>query len=323
MIAGIRRAITRGGDQAIAASRGEGKTTLAEMLGLKHTLTGAVLFVLLLHSTGGKAQDSLAEIKEAIETNDRLAELYPEVCDPVRALENTPNRAHYQMVCGWRFDTGRKYGKQASRFSWCGPQVFFPAVPGSPSSRAIIATRGLDAEVRGLKKMGRRPDLVIIDDPDTEETVNNEIQADKLEKRIERGLAAAGSQQRPVARLMLTTLQRRKCVSAKFTDPHQKPSWQGQRFRFLVAKPARMDLWEEYVTKRQEAEIAGDDTARCASVLLGPSCGDGRRGGGREPQPLRPAGPARCVANGGLGPPALLRRGGEDRPGGRQHRIRQ
>ena len=68
MIAGIRRAITRGGDQAIAASRGEGKTTLAEMLALKHVLTGAVAFVLLLHSTGGKAQDSLAEIKEAIDS---------------------------------------------------------------------------------------------------------------------------------------------------------------------------------------------------------------------------------------------------------------
>ena len=70
MIDAIHRKIRQGGDQAIAASRGEGKSALAERLALKYMLEGLLQFVLLLHSTGGKAADSLAEIKEAIETND-------------------------------------------------------------------------------------------------------------------------------------------------------------------------------------------------------------------------------------------------------------
>jgi hypothetical protein len=264
MIEAIRKAILQGGDQAIAASRGEGKSTIFERLLLKYVMSGAVGFALLCHSTGSKAEDSLSEIKDAIETNARLLEDYPEVCVPVVALEQTPNRAHYQTVSGRRHDNGKPYDCVSSKFSWCGQQVFFPNVPGSPSAGAIIATRGLDAEVRGIKKMGRRPDVIGIDDPDTEETVNSEEQAAKLEKRIDRGLAAAGSQQKPVARVMLTTIQRRSCVSAKFTDPQQKPSWQGKRFRFLVEKPARMDLWEEYITLRQQGQIGGDETGRVA-----------------------------------------------------------
>ncbi len=115
--------------------------------------------------------------------------------------------------------------------------------------------------------MGRRPDLIIIDDPDTEQTVNSEEQAAKLEKRIDRGLAFAGGQQRAVARIMLTTIQRRNCPSALYTDPTQKPSWQGQRFRFLVKKPERMDLWDEYVAMRIENQVAGDEHGRGAHRL--------------------------------------------------------
>ena len=267
MIRDIGKKIREGGDQADAASRGEGKSTIAERLGLKYVLQGIVGFLLLLHSTGSKAEDSLEEIKLAIETNERLREDYPEVCVPVEALEGTPNRAHYQTVSGARHDNKKRFEAASSKFSWCGQQVFVPNVPGSPSAGAIIATRGLDAEVRGLKKMGRRPDLIIIDDPDTEQTVNSEEQAAKLEKRIDRGLAFLGGQKRRVARIMLTTIQRRQCVSAKYTDPKQKPSWQGKRFRFLEVKPTRMDLWDEYVSMRIEDQIGGDEHARRAHAL--------------------------------------------------------
>ncbi len=267
MITAIGKKIREGGDKALAASRGEGKSMIGERLGLKYVLQGVIGFALLLHSTGSKAEDSLDEIKQAVETNDRLLLDYPEVCVPVRALEQTPNRAQYQLVSGKRHDNKMPVAAANSKFSWCGQQVFFPAVPGSPSSGAIIATRGLDAEVRGVKKMGRRPDLIIIDDPDTEQTVNSEEQAIKLERRIDRGLAFAGGQQKAVARVMLTTIQRRNCPSARYTDPTQKPSWQGQRFRFLVGKPERMDLWDEYVSTRIENQIAGDEHGRRAHQL--------------------------------------------------------
>ncbi len=247
MIEAIRHAIVYGGDQSLAASRGEGKTTIFERVMLKYVLQGVVSFGVLLAATGTNAEDILESIKQTIEENDRLAADYPEVCAPVRALENTPNRAHYQLATGHRHDNGKPYKRVASRFSWCGREIVLPQVPGSPAAGAIIATRGLDSAVRGLRKKNRRVDIVGIDDPDTEESVNSEEQAMKLERRIDRAVAGLGGQQRRAARVMLTTLQNRTCVSARFTDPKQKPSWHGKRFRFLLEKPARMDLWEDYI----------------------------------------------------------------------------
>ena len=87
MIAAIREAIVSGGDQAIAASRGEGKTKLFERSLLKHVLSGAVSFAVLFAATGSNAEDSLDSIKNTIETGERLRADYPEVCVPVLALE--------------------------------------------------------------------------------------------------------------------------------------------------------------------------------------------------------------------------------------------
>lgn len=259
MIKGIGDAITVGGDQSMAASRGEGKTTLFERMLLKYTLTGVIKFSVLFAATGQAAQDSLESIKVEIENNERLKADYPEVCDPVRALENTPNRAHYQVVAGVRHDNNRPYKGESSKFSWCGQEIYFPKVPGSPSSGAIMATRGLDSAVRGLKKKGIRPEVAGIDDPDTEDTVRSPEQAAKLETRIERGIGGLGGQKRRVARIMLTTLQGRGSASWKFTDPTEKPSWHPKRFRFLVTPPDRMDLWEEYI-EFKKADWQNDTT---------------------------------------------------------------
>lgn len=263
MIAAIRRAIIEGGDQALAASRGEGKTTLFERLLLKYTLQGLIKFSVLFGATGAAADDSLDSMRTEIENNVRLREDYPEVCEPVAALENTPNRAHYQLVTGKRHDTRKVYKGVPSKFSWCGKELVFPNVPGAPAAGGIIATRGLDSAVRGVKKKGRRVDVAGIDDPDTEETARSAEQAKKLEDRIDKAIAGLGGQTRRVARVMLTTLQNRTCVSYRFTDPQQKPSWHGKRFRFLVAKPERADLWQQYVELKKDDwrnSLFGQDT---------------------------------------------------------------
>lgn len=251
MIAAIRRAIQEGGDQAIAASRGEGKSKISERLLLKYTLQGAIKFSVLFAATGTAAQDSLQSIQYEVETNDRLAADYPEVCAAVRALENTPNRAHYQLVTGIRHDSHEPYKRVSSKFSWCGKELVLPNVPGAPAAGGIIATRGLDSAVRGLSKRDRRPDVAILDDPDNEDSANSEELAGKLEKRIDRAIVGLGGQRRTVARVMLTTLQNRVCASYKFTDPQQKPSWKGRRFRFLVSPPTNPSLWDEYVSLRR------------------------------------------------------------------------
>lgn len=263
MIAALLTALSEGGDQAIAASRGEGKSTTAECVLIYCVLTGRIKFAIIFAGTGEDAKANLAAIKERLEDNERLLADYPEVCVPIAALEGVPQKAHSMICRGVRPDNGKPFGPESCRFTWCGKQIILPRVPGSRAAGAVIATRGLDAAVRGVKVGGKslRPDLVVIDDPDTDETVNNlEEQGVKLEKKIERNIGGLGGQKRPLARVMLTTVQRRGCVSDRFTDPKVKQSWRGKRFRFLLARPERMDLWDEYVQlKKADWENAADD----------------------------------------------------------------
>lgn len=254
MIEAFANAIKYGGDQSVHAPRGEGKTTFLERLTIKYTLMGVLTYTVLFQATGTLAANSLDTIKSAFQDGDNvlLAEDYPEVCTPVASLGGIAQRANTQLVSGFRHDNGEPFEMCPSKFTWCGQEIIFPKVPGSPSSQAIIATRGLDAAVRGLKKKGRRPQLAAIDDPDTENTARSEEQAKKLEDRIEKAIGGLGSQTRPIARIMLTTIQSRISVSYKFTDPEQKPSWQGKRLRYLLTPPDRLDLWEEFIGMQQD-----------------------------------------------------------------------
>lgn len=184
MASAILNAIEHGGDQAIAAPRGEGKTSIAEWVVMYAVLRGLVSFVVVFSATGTDAEEVLDSIKGRLESNEQLLEYYPEVCVPINALENTPNRAHYQTVSGHRHDNGEAFTQRPSKFSWCGREIVLPNVPGSPCAKSIIATRGLDAAVRGMKRGAMRPQLAIIDDPDTVDTANSEEQAEKLKKKL-------------------------------------------------------------------------------------------------------------------------------------------
>ena len=253
--------ITYAGDKAFAAPRGEGKTSLAEGVMGFCILKGVLTFAVLFAATANDARNSLASIKRYLTESDRLLVDYPEVCVPVREVQGVPAKAHSIIV-----STAKATMVNAS-FQWSGDEVTMPAIPGSVCAGSIIATRGLDSAVRGLKKGSRRPQLALIDDPDTEDTARSEEQAKKLETRIDRAIAGLAPKGQRMSRVMLTTLQNQICVSARFTDPKQKPSWQGKRFAFLSHKPDREDLWDEYMSLRQSSMAEGDPFARASHAL--------------------------------------------------------
>lgn len=298
MIDALWGAMVYGGDQALAASRGEGKTSLCEWVLTAATLSGIIGFGVLFQATGTDAEQSLATIKEQLITDEddnqpgddistpgvhRLFADYPEVCYPVFALEGAPQRAPTMIATGARFDTGKEFTAQI-KFTWAGRKITLPRVPGSPSRGSILATRGLDAAVRGLKVGTRRPDVCVIDDPDTDETVANEEQRDKLIDKIEKTIAGLAGQKKRMARVMLTTIQRQGTVSAWYTDPRVKASWKGKRFRFLIDPPERLDLWDEYIqTRSAEMEAFGigesaDEHARKSHAFYLANLDEMRRG---------------------------------------------
>lgn len=269
MAEAILHAAKYGGDQAIAAPRGDGKTTITECVVTYCVLTGLLTFPLILAATGPDAERILGNIKAHLEDNERLHADYNEVCGPIRELDGLPNRANGQLVHGKI--GSEQIAETRSRIKWAGRQIVLPTVKAkrSRATGAIIATRGLDAAVRGLRYGAKRPDLAVIDDPETRDLAESpdERQHEKLERKIDQDIAGLAGQGRRLARVMLTTLMRRECVSAKFTDPTQKPSWHGVRFRLVEQWPAHGELWDEYISRRQAGQHAGDKFSRGAHAF--------------------------------------------------------
>ena len=150
MIQEILFRATHGGDQAIAALRGEGKTTIAECVVIFCLLARLLRFPLIVAATGRDAELILANIKSEFETNELLRADFPEVCGPIVALEGAASRQNMQTVDGKR-----------TRLKWSSDVVVFPTVPKkyrSPCGGSIIAARGLDGAIRVASENGHAPE---------------------------------------------------------------------------------------------------------------------------------------------------------------------
>lgn len=135
-----------------------------------------------------------------------------------------------------------------------------------------MAFAGLDAAFRGMNIDDDRPDCLIIDDPETRESARSFQQIEDRIEIIEKDIEGLEGQDKPLAMVMVTTLQNTYCVSAQFTDPEQKPAWEGERYGWVQSWPVRSsfrypdevmpqgidNLWGEYIARRRKAQKSGD-----------------------------------------------------------------
>jgi hypothetical protein len=73
----------------------------------------------------------------------------------------------------------------------------FPTIPGSVASGRILTARGITAASRGMKHKRpdgtqQRPDFVLIDDPQTDESAATELQVNKRLGTIRKSDPEAG-----------------------------------------------------------------------------------------------------------------------------------
>lgn len=156
--ASIQYIVDYGGKKVKAAPRGDGKTTRIQIGAMWAAFTGRKKFIATIGSDKDAADDVIEWISTEVETNDDLADDFPEICYPVRCLEGIPRRAPAQTCEGVR-----------TLMEWTTSQLVFPTVKGSKASGVIVRSYGMTARIRGAKVGNTRPDFVIIDDPQTKE----------------------------------------------------------------------------------------------------------------------------------------------------------
>ena len=261
---------TTGGKKAVAAPRSRGKSTIVKGMNIFLTAAELVRFIVPICATTKLAGRIYKDYRNEWANNDLLREDFPEICDPVRHLEGAPQRASRQHIDG-----------HLTLINWSSTDFLrLPKVPGdandylkslgkpwSPFGGVKMTFCGLDAAFRGMNIDDDRPDFLIIDDPETRESAKSYDQIDDRIEIIEKDIEGLEGQDRPMAIVMVTTLQNTYCVSAQFTDPQEKSAWEGERYGWIETWPTNANLWDDYVAIRRKSQQIGDRHGMDATVF--------------------------------------------------------
>jgi len=262
VIAKIEQAVLEGGLFAMAMPRGSGKTSLCEVACLWALLYGHREFVALIGSDEEHAAGMLESIKAELENSEILGADFPEVCHPIRSLEGIHQRA-----------SGQLYQGKQTHIGWTAREIVLPTIPGSAASGAIIRVAGITGRIRGMKHkrvdgVSVRPSLVLIDDPQTDESARSPSQCANRERILAGAILGMAGPGRKIAGLMTLTVVRPGDLADRILDRDKHPQWQGERTKMVYSFPKNEKLWAEYARVRAEV-LRADRGSADATAFYG------------------------------------------------------
>ena len=234
-------------------SRGSGKTSLCQAAVIWALLYGHRQFVALVASDQAAACMLLDDIKAELETNELLGEDFPEVCIPVRRLEGILNRAPGQLHHG-----------QRTRITWTANEVVLPTIAGSVASGGRVRVYGMTGRIRGAKATAPdgstiRPDLAIIDDPQTDESARSASQTQRRIDTLNGAVLGLAGPNKKIAAVMPCTVIAPDDVAEQLLDQSKHPEWLGHRAQMVYDWPSNQKLWDQYAEIRADSlRIHGD-----------------------------------------------------------------
>ncbi len=255
VIGRIEQAVLRGGLFALAMPRGSGKTTVCECACIWAVLNGHREFVCLIGSDEGHAMDMLESIKMELDGNERLLADYPEVVYPIQALDGIANRCNGQLYQGQRTHIG-----------WTAREVVLPTMPGSVASGAIIKVAGITGRIRGMKYkradgQTARPSLVVLDDPQTDESARSLSQCATRESILAGAVLGLAGPGKKISGIMPCTVIHPGDMADNILDRDKHPEWNGERTKMLYTFPSDERLWQRYAEIRADCLRRGDGIA--------------------------------------------------------------
>lgn len=272
VIAHLQDAFLTGGRFVEAVYRGFAKTTISQNTVLWAESYGHRRCLPLFGATDSDATRNMQSIKLELETNEMLCEDFPEICIPVRALQGRPQRCASQTYHG-----------KPTYIDWTADQIVLPTIPFSLASGGIVVCRGLTGATRGLvfkrpDGSNQRPDGVLIDDPQTDESAVSPAQVEKRLDIIKRSILRSGGHRASLACVVTCTVRAVNDMVEQLLDQKLNPSWQGERIRMVrrwadehgadatvivpeaEGLPALGPLWARYSELRNgfDRELPGD-----------------------------------------------------------------
>ena len=256
----LQDAILNGGQVLLMSARGTGKTTIMKGAARWAIGHGHKRFVVGIAATKDLAVDGL--FKETVESLgggdcEEFMLDFPGLAIPIAMLGGNVKGSRTQTVNGK--PTGMKF--KETRFT-------LPSVVDDkgeyvePSHGAVFVACSMGGAIKGLVNKKERPDLFLIDDPQTESVAKSHTQTVEAEKFITGSvLGLAGHLQEPTAVMAITPI-RVGDLACRFMDRKLHGEWR-------MIKMPYVEGWGE----SHEAIFAGYKAAYEEDVRIG----DGQR----------------------------------------------
>lgn len=261
VIARIQTTIIEGGTFALAMPRGSGKTSILERAAIWALLYRHKRYVAVIAAKESLGEKILKSIKKELQGNQRLRRPFREVCYPIRKLEGEPRKANGQLFAGERTQIGWKDGSLVL------PTMPDEACPGANPSGGAVVALGITGGMRGLKDTLAdgtviRPDLVLLDDPQTRESAMSALQTENRLDIIKGDILGLVGPGEMLAAFCACTVIRDGDLADQLLNRDHYPEWQGDRTAAVYAWPTNEDLWERYVELRREGYRTGEGTGK-------------------------------------------------------------
>lgn len=238
---------------ALAMPRGSGKTELSKRAAEWGMLYGYRKFVMLIGAAEDKADQLIEDIKYSFESNDLLHEDFPEACYPIRKLEGETRRC-----------LGQRCNGERTKIVWKADEIRLPLVKGSKCAGAVIRTAGLTGAIRGASTTGAdggtmRPDLAILDDPQTRKSAGSLTMNNEREAIIRGDVIGLAGPNRSVTCVMPCTVVYPGDLADRMLARDRNPQWNGERMQAMYSPPTNTALWDQYANARADGFRAGDN----------------------------------------------------------------
>lgn len=255
LIADVQRAILSGGKSVKEYGRGTGKTTwVAHIAPVWAALYGHRRYTVLISAMAKLAQKNLKTVKRLLTRSKAIAQDFPEIAVPLRAIGDVSQRAASQTYCGARTDV-----------EWGADQIVLPMLrdgtgrPLGPGCGAIVGSVGVGGAVRGANEGGQRPDFLIFDDPQTRKVAHSPKLVEDVITYIHQDALQLAGHDRVLSAFVTITPQCFGDVASELTSAAKHPEWSVSIEPFVVRKCPNWDnLLAAFVAEYVEDAAAHD-----------------------------------------------------------------
>lgn len=145
---------------------------------------------------------------------------------------------------------------------WTAREIILPTMPGSLASAAIIRVAGITGRIRGMKYkrsdgQAVRPTLVVLDDPQTDESARSLSQCANRESILAGAVLGLAGPGKKISGIMPCTVIRPGDMADSILDRDKHPEWNGERTKMVYSFPENEKLWLEYAELRADSLRAG------------------------------------------------------------------